>query len=199
MIEISLTLPAAAMERIGRWAESSGLPPAKFYSTALILGSRITTSTTGPSVVAAFSPELRKAIAEAANANVTPELLLGIALSGEDQPSDENQPGGKRQPDLTDLARPTADVVVTLPDELATQFDDAADTVGMAREKFYSLALVLGAHVAASTLRPGSLFPLELLVQSTGGPVSPQMLMRMMMMGRNSTAEPTEGTEDSGQ
>jgi hypothetical protein len=54
MTDISLILPMAALEQISKWADASGLPRAKFYSTALILGARIMTSSVGSGLVDAL-------------------------------------------------------------------------------------------------------------------------------------------------
>ena len=146
MTNISLVLPTAAFEQISKWADTSGLPSAKFYSTALILGARIMTSSVGPGFVDALTPEERKYMSQSANTSVTPDVLLQIVL------------GGKARASATDLEQTTTEFVVSLPDDLFKQSTEAADSIGMAHEKFYSLAFAMGARLAASTLEPGSLF-----------------------------------------
>jgi hypothetical protein len=64
----------------------------------------------------------------------------------------------------------------------------------MVREKFYSLAFVMGARLAASTLDPASIFPLELLVQSTEGSVTPDMVMQAAMR-RHAQAKPKQAPD----
>jgi hypothetical protein len=80
MANVSLTLPTVALEQISAWADTSGLPRAKFYSTALILGARIMTSSVGSGFVDALTPEERKYVSESANASVTSEVLLQVVL-----------------------------------------------------------------------------------------------------------------------
>jgi hypothetical protein len=169
MANISLTLPPAALEQISTWADASGLSRAKFYSTALNLGARMMTSSVSSGFVDALTPEERKYASESANASVTPEVLLKIVL-GEGVPVSADEP-----------EQATSELVVSLADEVCQQSNAAADSLGMVREKFYSLAFVMGARVAASALDPGSIFPLELLVQSAQGSVTPDMVMRAAM------------------
>ncbi len=166
MTAITLVLPTAAFEQVNQWADMSGLSHTKFYSTALILGARAMTSSVSSDFVDALTPEDRKHISESANVGVTPQVLLQIVV-GDKAPADANDP-----------AQATTEFVVSLPDEMFKQFTEAADSMGMVPEKFYSLAFVTGARLAASTLDPSSVFPLELLVQSMEGNVTPEMLMR---------------------
>jgi hypothetical protein len=179
MANISFTLPTAALEQISAWADTSGLPRAKFYSTALNLGARMMTSSAGSGFADALTPEERKYVSESANASVTPEVLLHIVLG-------EGAPAGADDPEQA-----TSELVVSLAGEVCQQSDAAADSLGMVREKFYALAFVMGARLAASALDPGSIFPLELLVQSTEGSVTPDMVMRAAMR-RHARAEPKQ-------
>jgi hypothetical protein len=169
MANVSLTLPTAALEQISAWADASGLPRAEFYSTALNLGARMMTSSAGSGFVDDLTTEERKYVSESANASVTPEVLLHIVLG-------EGAPAGADDP-----VQATTELVVSLADEVCQQSNAAADSLGMVREKFYALAFVMGARLAASTLDPGSIFPLELLVQSAEGSVTPDMVMRAAM------------------
>ena len=169
MTTIALVLPTAALEQVNHWADASGLTRAKFYRTALILGARMVTSSLGPAFVDGLTPEERAHISEAANAGITPVKMLQIVLGSNAQ----TQPGN------AELA--TSEFSVSLPDVMFEQFGKAADSIGMVHEKFYSYAVALGAHLAASTLDPGSFFPFELLVQSTEGTVTPEMWMQAVM------------------
>jgi hypothetical protein len=170
------------LEQISAWADASGLPRAKFYSTALNLGARMMTSSVSSGFVDALIPEERKHASESANASVTPEVLLQIVL-GEGVPISADEP-----------KQATSELVVSLADEVCQQSDAAADGLGMVREKFYSLAFVTGARLAASTLDPASIFPLELLVQSTEGSVTPDMVMRAAMR-RQARAKPKQAPD----
>ena len=176
MANIAVNIPSAALEQIEEWADSSGLPSAEFYSTALILGARTMNSSLGYGFVDALAPEDRQYMSESANASVTPEMLLQIVL------------GGQARANAHDLAQTTTEVAITISDELVKQCHAAADNIAMARDKFYSLAFAMGARLAASTLENSRIFPLELLVQSTEGNVTPEMLMRALM-GRNPQAK----------
>jgi hypothetical protein len=173
---------ALALEQVSAWADASGLPRAKFDSTALNLGARMMTSSAGSGFVDALTPEERKYVSESANASVTPEVLLHIVL-GEGAPASADEP-----------KQVTSELVVSLADEVCRQSDAAADSLGMVREKFYALAFVTGARLAASTLDPGSIFPLELLVQSTEGSVTPNMVMRAAMR-RHARANPKQALD----
>jgi hypothetical protein len=181
MTNISVIVPTAALEQISAWADTSGLPRAKFYSTALNRGARAMTSSVGSGFVDALTPEERKYVSESANASVTPEVLLQIVL-GEGVPVSANDP-----------EQATSELIVSLADDLCQQSNAAADSLGMLREKFYSMAFVTGARVAASALDPASILPLELLVQSTEGNVTPDMVMRAAMM-RHARAKPKKAS-----
>lgn len=149
MTDVPLVLPVTALEQINKWADASGLSRTRFYSTALILGARIMSSSVGAGFIDALTPEERKHVSESANTSVTPEVLIQIVL------------GSDAQVNASNMEQATAGFVVSLPDDAFKQLNETADGVGMLREKSYSLALVTGARLVASTLGPGSIFPSE--------------------------------------
>ncbi len=181
MTAITLVLPTVALEQVNQWVDTSGLSRAKFYSAALILGARAMTSSLGPDFVDALTPEDRKYMSESANVGVTPEVLLQIIM------------GDKTPANVNDSEQATTQFVVSLPDDMFKQFNKAADSIGMVHEKFCSLAFVTGARLAASTLDHSSIFPLELLIQSIEGNITPEMLMQAVMK-RNAQANPQKAS-----
>ena len=177
---VSVLLPTAALEPIDGWAEASGLPGAEFHRTALILGARIMTSSLSPGFVDVLAPEERRYASVSANTSVTREVLLQIVL------------GGKAQPNAQDPGHTMTEIDISIPDEQHESFSEAADSIGMAHEKFYALAFVTGARLAASALEHWRLFPLELLVQSTDRDITPGEWMRAVMgRGRRSKRKET--------
>jgi hypothetical protein len=158
---VFISLPTAALEPIDGWAEASGLPRAEFYRAALILGARIMTSSLSPGFVGALTPEQWHYASVSANTSVTPDVLLQIVL------------GGKAQINAQDPGYPTTEIDISLPDEQHKEFSGAADSIGMAHEKFYALAFASGARLAAGALEHRRLFPLELLVRSTDRDITP--------------------------
>jgi hypothetical protein len=182
-VSVSVLLPTAALDQIDEWAEASGLSHAEFYRTALILGARTMTSSLGPGFIDALSPEKRHYMSVSANTSVTPDVLLEIVL------------GGKAQANAQDAGHPTAELVISLPDEQSKKFSEAADGIGMANEKFYALAFVTGARLAASALEHRRIFPLELLVRSTDRDITPGEWLRAAM--RRSTRSKRKKTPDS--
>lgn len=173
---VSVILPTAAMEPIGEWAQASDLSHDDFCRTSLIFGAHIMTSSLSTGFVDALTPEERHYMSESANTSVTPEILLQIVL------------GGKAQPNAQDPGLTTAELVINLPDEQVKRFRAAADSIGMVREKFFSLAFVTGARLAASALEHPHIFPLELLVRSIDGDVTPEEWLRAMM-GRSTRSK----------
>jgi hypothetical protein len=173
---VSMILPTAALEPIDGWAEASGLSHAEFYRTALILGARIMTSSLSPGFVDVLTPEERGYASVSANTSVTPEVLLQIVL------------GGKAQTDAQEPGYPMNEIDISIPDEQHKEFSGAADGIGMAHEKFFSLAFATGARLAASALEHRRLFPLELLVRSTDRDITPGEWLRAMM-GRSTRSK----------
>jgi hypothetical protein len=165
MTDIPLVLPTAALEQINKWADMSGLTRAKFYSTALIMGGRAMNLSVSADFLGDLTPEERTYMSASANNSATPEVLLQIVLESGAQ-------ANASHPEQT-----TTELVMSLPDDMFKQCNEAADRIGMAHEKFYSLAFVTGARLIASTLDNSSIFPLELVVQFTQGDVTPEMLM----------------------
>ncbi|MEJ2732701.1 MAG: hypothetical protein P8189_03875 [Anaerolineae bacterium] len=182
---VSVYLPTAVLQPINGWAEASGLSHAEFYRTALILGARIMTSSLSPGFVGALTPEEWHYASVSANTSVTPDVLLQIVL------------GGKVQANTQDLGHPMTEFDISIPDDQYEPFSEAADGIGMAHEKFYALAFVTGARLAARALEHRRLFPMELLVRSTGGDITPGEWMRAVM-GRNTRLKrnQTPGSQD---
>ena len=147
MTDVPVVLPMAALEQINKWADASGLSRARFYSTALTLGARIMSSSVDSGFIDALTPEERRHLSESANTSVTPDALMQIVL------------GNNAQVNASNIEQATAGFVVSLPDDVFKQLNETADGVGMLREKSYSLALVTGARLVATTLGPGSIFP----------------------------------------
>ena len=149
MTDVPLVLPITVLEQINKWADASGLSRTRFYSTALTLGARIMRSSVDSGFIDALTPEERKHLSESASTGVTPDALMQIVL------------GSNAQVNASNIEQATAGFVVSLPDDVFKQLNETADGVGMLREKSYSLALVTGARLVATTLGPGSIFPSE--------------------------------------
>jgi len=135
MKNISIPLPKKALEQVNYWADTSGIPKAKFYSDALILGARVMAISVPPEFLADLSTEDLEHISESANSGVTPRAVLQIIT------------GAKSRTLLNGAEQPLIELVITLPDDLFKQFSDQADRIGMHLEKFFSLAFAIGARI----------------------------------------------------
>jgi hypothetical protein len=175
MTSLPVELPMEALLRIDEWADASGLTDAQFHGIALIMGARVMNASVG--FADALTPGERDHMSEAVNTSVTSTTLLQVVFEGE-VPADvaESEP-------VTGKFR------IDIPSDMVDDINETADSIGMDRQKFYSLAFALGARVAAETLKESSVFPLDLIMQSLEGPVSPQNVIQTLM-GRTKTPKP---------
>jgi hypothetical protein len=170
--DVVVALPGAALAEINRWADESGLTRAKFHTTALILGTRMMQSSLSPDFVDGLTSQDRRAIADAADASITREVLLQIVM------------GGDVEAQAPEVAGSDTEIEVSLAVEVREACDQAVERIGMQPATYYGLAFVTGARLLAGTLRSDSLFPLDLVVQSTERSVSPLTVLRATAQDR---------------
>lgn len=164
---VSIRFPAVALAHINHWAAQASLTFTKFCAVALTLGARIQVISLEP--VGSLARGLRKQAAQAANASITPEMLLRLVAAD------------RAERDAASPGELDSQVTVDLPTSLSTQLDRVAETTGIEATKLYALALATGVQLLASSLAPDSSVPLEVLVQMTEGEVSPAFLIQAMM------------------
>jgi hypothetical protein len=169
MTSLPVELPMEALLQIDEWVNASGLTDAQFHSIALIMGARVMSASIGFSSADALTPEERDYMSEAANTSITPATLLQVVF------------GGEAPADVAESEPVTGTFRVDIPSDMVAGINETADSIGMDRTKFCSLAFAMGARVAAETLEESSVFPLELILQSLEGPVSPQNVIPTLM------------------
>ncbi len=162
----TVRLPAPALAQIDAWADKMQLPPAQFYTRALIFGARAMVSSL--SFLPSLPPELRQRAAQAGNDSVTPQMLAQIVLGNR-----------TRDQDGASLAAET-DLAVDLPADLEVELIQAIESSGIAALLFYSLAFVTGARALASTLGPESVFTPQVSALAMEKEVTPEALVRTM-------------------